>query len=540
MISATYTAHQVGWRYSAATLDSYLTDAASGSPTVSSVVQGETLLSYAALDRQAESLSAGLQLLGVAAGSVVTAQMPNWWEAAVAIQAVLRMACVINPVVPIYREAEMSFILKQAHSRVVFIGHRYRGFDYVEMMQRVLDSATDRPLVVVVRPETTLPDGFVAFDDVWSLEPLRRPDKSPQNIAVLLYTSGTTAEPKGVLHSHETIGWEIESMIRLLQIDSEDVIFMPSPVGHVTGLLYGVLMPARLSIPSVLMDIWEPGRAAEIIEENRCTVSVGATPFLTGLRDAYASRGSRSSLRAYLAGGSDVPPTLIADARSVLGAHVARGYGSSEVPTLTFSSAEDDARFAIETDGRPVEVGKVRIDNPDAEGEGEILARAPDMFLGYLDASLNADAFTVDGWFRTGDLGRLDEGAVVVTGRRKDIIIRGGENISAKEVENIMYEQPLVAEVANVGMPDPLLGERSCAFVVPRAGARLTLTEMVTWLESYRFAKQKLPERLVLVDELPKTASGKVQKFVLRKNITDSLARESRLSSETENDGFQA
>jgi cyclohexanecarboxylate-CoA ligase len=357
----------------------------------------------------------------------------------------------------------------------------------------------------------------VAFDDLHDGSASADDDgvTHPSDIALLLYTSGTTAEPKGVLHSHETISWEVNSMIGLCALGDRDTVFMPSPLGHVTGLLWGVLLPAKLAIPSVLLDVWDPDRAVGMIERHRCTFSVGATPFLIGLHDVYARTGRGSSLRMFAVGGSDVPASLVQRSREVLDANVFRGYGSSEVPTLTMCSPDGDPWVAAQTDGVPTVGSQLRIDAPDGQ-PGEILAKAPQMFCGYLDAEATASAFDTEGWLRTGDYGRIENGALVVTGRVKDIILRGGENLSAKEIEDVLYQHPAITEAAVVAMPDAVLGERACAFVVLRPGESLDLDELRGWLDGRRVARQKYPERLVIWPSLPTTASGKVQKFKLR------------------------
>jgi cyclohexanecarboxylate-CoA ligase len=265
-----------------------------------------------------------------------------------------------------------------------------------------------------------------------------------------------------------------------------------------------------------LLDIWQPEAAHRLIEDERCRFTLAATPFLLGLVDQYEKHGGRSSLRTFPCGGADVPPSLVRRSRAVMGTSVMRVYGSSEFPTFSCGRPDDDEAVAADTDGRPIGPVQHRLDQV-VDGVGELLIRGPDMFLGYLDPALNAAAFTEDGFFRTGDLASVDaEGAITIHSRLKDIIVRGGEKISAKDVEDRLFAHAAVGEVAVVGMPDPVLGERVCAFVVPTPGAAPTLAELITALELQGVARQKHPERLVLVEALPKTASGKVQKFLLR------------------------
>jgi cyclohexanecarboxylate-CoA ligase len=361
-------------------------------------------------------------------------------------------------------------------------------------------------------------------------EPVTR---DANDLALLLYTSGTTSAPKGALHTHNTLDYENRSIIELLGLSQEDVVFMPSPVGHITGILYGIQMPPMLRSGVVLLDIWEPTAGLELIQEHQCTFMLAATPFLYGLVH-HPSLGEYdvSSLRSFLCGGADVPPDLILNATTALDCMVARVYGSTEYPTATSGSAADPLEKRANTDGRAIGLARIRIvdehENDLGSGEdGELLARGPEMFVGYLDAELNKSAFTDDGWFRTGDLGRIDaEGHLEITGRKKDIIIRGGENLSAKEVEDHLFAHPGVAEVAVVGSPDPVLGERVCAVIVPEPGATLELAELIEWLLERKIAKQKLPESLIVLDQMPRTASGKIQKFRLRDLAKDGVEQE--------------
>jgi cyclohexanecarboxylate-CoA ligase len=319
-----------------------------------------------------------------------------------------------------------------------------------------------------------------------------------------------------VLHSHRTLGYECLSIARLFSLGT-DPLFMPSPVTHITGFLFGILLPPMLGVASVLMDVWDSTAAARLIEVERCGFTMGATPFLQGLVDAYSERSSPCALKWFLCGGADVPPQLVYRAREVLSSGVLRVYGSSEFPTFSCGRPQDPPDVGAHTDGFPISPAEGRLDHADGGGSAELLVRGPELFLGYLDASLNADAFTADGFFKTGDLASIDDrGAVTIVGRRKDIILRNGENISAKEIEDILYQHAAVQEVAVVAMPDRRTGEKVCAFVVPVAGSVPTLDDLCHYLESYQIARQKFPEWLELVNQLPVTASGKVQKFVLR------------------------
>jgi cyclohexanecarboxylate-CoA ligase len=515
-----------GW-YQGRTAASHLDDCAAKIPHQLAVVEGDMRLTYAELASAASRVAGGLRARGIAQGDVATMQMPNWWESTVAFQALTRLGCVVNPVVPIYREHEMGFIVDQARPAVIVIPHRFRGFDYVAMYDGLL-SAGDRPrpLVVVIRPDGPLPDGFVGLDDLPASESTVEAVGTSSDISLLLYTSGTTADPKGVLHSHDTLQYEVQSIIDLCALTADDLVFMPSPVTHITGFLYAFLLPPVLGTSTALLDVWDPVAAVDLVEREGCRFTVAATPFLHGMVEEHAKRGVGSPLRSFLCGGADVPPALVRRASEVMGGHIARVYGSSEFPTFCCGRPTDGPEVCADTDGVPIGPVECRLDN-EVDGVGELLVKGPDLFLGYLDPALNAASFTEDGYFRTGDLASLDErGAVTIRGRQKDIIVRGGENISAKEVEDILYGHPSIAEVAVVAMPDPVMVERACAFVVPVEGATVTLEDLTAFLSEQRIARQKHPERIELIDALPMTASGKVQKFVLRDQVRQRLAAE--------------
>lgn len=459
------------------------------------VADGHRRLTFGQLDALADRVAGGLAALGVRAGDVVSSQLPNRAESAVLFFAAGRLGAAHNPIVPIYGGRELRFILGQARS-VVFVGHDPTS---VERIRAELP-ALRHVLAAGELPEgDPPPPGLAAADDV----------------AVLLYTSGTAAEPKGALHSSNTLLAECAAQAGYHGMGNDEVFVMPSPVGHISGLIYGVLLPAWLGATSVLMERWDPGEFLALVEAERGTFCGGATPFLQGVADhPDLERFDLSSLRLFPCGGADVPPDLIRRAARRLGVRTGRGYGSTEFPSITSSAGPgepDDKR--AETDGRPIGPNRVRI----AE-DGEIWAKGPELFLGYRDASLNDDAFDAEGFFRTGDLGVLDaDGYLTVTGRVKDIVVRKGEKFSAREVEELLLAHPKVAQVAVVGIPDPETGERAWAFVVPRAASDPpTLGELNAFLLERELSKRKMPEGLEIVGALPMTLSGKVAKRLLR------------------------
>jgi len=456
-------------------------------PAKTAVVDANRRLTYAELDAQVDAVAVGLQRRGLGPGDVVSSQLPNAIESMLLCFATGRIGAVHNPIVTIYREREVAFIRQQAES-AVFVDD---------------------------------PD-----DDVLSDSPGARPEPyavDPDAPRFLLYTSGSTADPKGALHSDHTLLAECRAQAEYHGMTPDEVFVMPSPVAHVSGLLYGILLPVLLGAKSVLMPAWEPGRFLELVEAERGTFCGGATPFLQGVVEhPHLDRYDLSSFRLFPCGGADVPPELIRAAMARLKVRTGRGYGSTEFPSITSSSGPgepDDKR--AETDGRPIGANQVRI------VDGEIQARGPELFLGYRDPALDADAFTDDGWFRTGDLGYLDDdGYLTVTGRLKDIVVRSGEKLSAREIEDLLHEHPKVRAVAVVAVPDARTGERACACVVPRDPASPpSLEELGEFLLGRQISRRKVPEQLDIVAELPMTASGKVKKHELRARLTDEMRK---------------
>ena len=512
-----------------------LADVARTRPSAIAVVDGEVRLDYASLQDRVARLAGVLLRLGVRMGDVVSWQLPNWWEGLAVHHAVSAVGGISNPLMPILRERELAFVLRQSGARVLVVPERFRGFDHLGLAEALRQQVPTLEHVLVARPS----DGhsadltaLMATSTPMSLP--ERPSRAPSDPALLLYTSGTESVPKGALHSDATLAAEVASIRDLYALGDGDVVFMPSPLAHITGVLYGMLLPVLLGSGAVLQDIWDPEVGLGLIERQRCTFQVGATPFLQGLaRHPALSAYDVSSLRVFACGGADVAPALVDEAAQALGCCVVRTYGSTEMPTVTAGRPVDPPARRAATDGQVIGDAEVRVVDDDgvrlpAGRVGLLEVRGPELFLGYLDETLNAAAHTEDGWFRTGDLGVLDgDGYLTISGRAKDIIIRGGENISAKEVEDLLVQHDAVQEVAVVAMPDPAMGEKACAFVVCRDGAGpLHLADLTAFLDERRIARQKLPERLEMIDALPRTASGKVQKYKLRERITAVLEAE--------------
>jgi acyl-CoA synthetase (AMP-forming)/AMP-acid ligase II len=514
------------------TIGDWLDQLAARRPDQTLVIDGVRSVSAAEVRNLAQQLARILAERGLRQGHVVSFQLPNWHEAVVIELACAYAGYVCNPIVPIYRDAEVSFILADAGSRALFVPESFRGFDYRAMVARMRADLPRLGEVVFVRPGDASLLSFERFLRRPASAPLERPD--PNNVKLILYTSGTTSRAKGVLHTHNTIDAEIRNFIGWLKLDSSDAILMPSTVGHITGYLYGIELPITLGCPVVLMDVWDAQEAADLIERHRITFTLGATPFLQELaRTARASGRRLPRLRYFPTGGAPVPPEVIQDANAAFErCRCFRLYGSTEAPTVTLGVPDPQQQeLAATTEGYVVghEIRLLDANNePVGPGEeGEIASRGPEMCVGYAASEQNEEAFDAEGYFHTGDLGRLTpEGCLIITGRKKDLIIRGGENISPKEIEDVLYTHPAVREAAVVAMPHPRLGETACAFVTLREPGGFDFTEMRRMLEASGLAKQKYPERLEIVEALPYTAAGKIRKNILREQIAQRIARE--------------
>jgi acyl-CoA synthetase (AMP-forming)/AMP-acid ligase II len=490
------------------------------------LIEGERRLTRGDAWRDASSLAGYFLARGLEPGDVVSFQLPNWIETAVIALAARLCGLVINPIPPNYREAESRYIMQDCGAKLVFIPERYRGFDHLEMTQRLSKELPKLRDIVVVRGPGS---SQWHWEEILSTPPAPArdlPQVDPAAVMMVMYTSGTTSHPKGVLHSHHTYDYKVRQMGEAWGITDHDIVFMPSPVTHITGAFWSFDMPWIAGCSSVLLDAWSADRGIALIRDHRCTVSGGATPFLQQLLDTARERPQDlKSLRIFFCGGTTVSPDLIKRAGTTFSDCLFfRAYGCTEVPTISMGiRTREQARLGAETDGEVLPPMEVRLvasvgEEPVADGiEGEILARGPEQFLGYLHPEDNNDSFDDQGYFRTGDLGkRVSANYLVITGRKKDIIIRSGENISPKEVEDALLQHPAIADVAIVAMPSPATGEQGCAFVIPRVDASVDLADIRAFLERAGLARQKFPERLVIVSELPRVPTGKIRKDVLR------------------------
>ena len=526
------------------TVDVYLDRWARERPDKTAVVDASGRLTWSQLARTVERVAYGLGEHGLGAGSVISCQLPNWTEFVVLALAATRLGAILNPIPPTYRANELRFILETLQTQALVVPQRFRNFDYVEMAEGLRAGAPRLERVWIARgtPGRDMLPFAALLDTAWETRAGRRPlaGTDPNAVSEVIFTSGTTGEPKGVMHTSNTVLSIIYPVMERLAFSDRDVTLMSSTFGHQTGFLYGYNMTVLLGGTGVWLDVWNAEEAARLIAAERVTFTMGATPFLQDLTGTPAlERHDVSSLRVFISAGAPIPRKLVEDARRRLHCAISAGWGMTENGCVTCNGLDDPDEKVFGTDGAPLPGMEVAIVDDDGApqppaAEGNLLVRGHSQFVGYWKRpEFTREAHTADGWFKTGDRGVIDRsGYLSITGRSKDLIIRGGENISAFEVENVLFTHPKVAGVALVSMPDPRLVERGCAFVIPRPGAPPTLAELVDYLEARKLARHKFPERLELVSEFPMTPSGKVQKYKLREVIAEKLLTESARPTE--------
>jgi acyl-CoA synthetase (AMP-forming)/AMP-acid ligase II len=484
---------------------------------------GESQYSCGQIYVDALALSASMAEHGLRPGDVISFLTPNWVEAAVINLAAAMSGFIINPIVHIYRDAEVGMMLADCRAKMLFIAEEFRGFSYADMIRRLQPDLPELADVVLVRGVCEGMHSYHALVASGRGKDFARPKVDPASVKLLLYTSGTTGRPKAVLHSHNSLTRAVDCAKRHWKIKAGDAVIMPSPVSHVSGYSNGLELPFIAGTQTVLMETWNAAEALLLIERHKVTGTVAATPFLTELANAALEAKTRLPSLAYFAcGGAAVPPEVIPNANAAFDhCRAFRVFGSSEVPLVTLGfPATSDVHLAATTDGAIIDYDVRIVDDDErdvaAGDEGEILARGPAMFLGYADSAQTTEAITTDGFFRTGDIGYITtDGALVITGRKKDLIIRGGENISPKEIEDVLHTHEGVIAAAVVAMPHKRLGEGICAFIIGSASKEALLAHMAT----SGLARQKTPERFVFVSEFPRTPSGKIRKDTLRERL---------------------
>jgi acyl-CoA synthetase (AMP-forming)/AMP-acid ligase II len=446
----------------------------------------------------------------------VAVQLTNRLECAVAFEAVLMCGAVLVPIVHIYGPREVGFILTESQAKALIMPARFRS---VSCLQRIGEFSSIPSLQHVVVVDAPPGDGFVSWSELGRGR-YKRPSPSADDVAVLIYTSGTTSAPKGVQHSHNSILAEQQTLPDL--VTGDDVVqLITFPPGHIAGV-GSLLRPLVSGSRALFMDGWDPAAAVDLIHRHRITATAG-TPFhLEGLLDLGDTGTKLATLREFLVGAAAVSEEQGRRAAAA-GINTYRCYGSTEQPTITSARSYDAAPARMGTDGLPMRGVKVRVVGADGGVQpvgvdGEVVTQGPDQFIGYRDPAMDADAFTADGWFRTGDLGHLDtDGRLTITDRIKEVIIRGGETISSGQVEEVLNAHPAVAEGAVVAAPNPRYGDVVAAVVVLESGTALDLDGLRDHFAASGLARQKTPERLVIVEALPRTSMGKVRKAELRK-----------------------
>jgi cyclohexanecarboxylate-CoA ligase len=510
------------------TVDQLLTEAVAKTPDKIAMVADRAdrehapRLTYRELNDLADRAASSLLRLGVGRGDVVTVQLPNWWEFVVTAFACSKIGAVMNPVMPILRERELVYILNFCQAKVFVVPKTYRGFDYAAMAEGMRAELPHLKHVIVADGEDESDfERMLLSSKADQLPPGLRPD----DMAVLMFTSGTTGEPKGVMHTSNSLIACCKALSGRFGLDSSDVLLVASPVGHMTGYAAIVLLSVYLGGTMILQDVWEAKRGVGLMAREGVTYTAASTPFLSDICDAVKGGSPQpKNLRSFLCGGAPIPSVLIERAADEIGLKVCSLWGMTEVLAGTLTEPSRAAEKSASTDGRSLDGMEVRIvdteGRPVPAGEsGRLLVRGAQMFKGYYKRP-ELPTFDGDGWFDSGDLAYMDEdGYIRISGRVKDILIRGGENVPVVEIENLLYKHPAVSAVAVVGFPDARLGERGCAFIVPRSGSTIDLAAVQAYLGEARMAKQFWPERVELVAELPRTASGKIQKFRLRELV---------------------
>jgi cyclohexanecarboxylate-CoA ligase len=478
-------------------------------------------MTWAQLLEASHRSAAALIHLGVGHGEPVAFQLPNRLEFLAIALGTLRVGAVCEPLMPIFREHELQFMLRASAARVLFVPDRFRGHDHAAMAR---DLAPQLPALEHV---VVMGDGYA---DLLQRSPAPDPaqliDQRPsgEDTAQLLFTSGSTGEPKGVLHRHAVLDRATDAHIAHFSLTAGDVIYIPSPLAHQTGFLYGMWIALRLGAPQVLQEAWDADLGFDAMQRWGVTFVQCATPFLADLvRVATERSQAPQALTTFVATGAAIPRELAREARTALQAEVGGAWGTTESCLGAAFMPGGPPERAWTSDGGPMPNVRLRIVDdagrelpPDTEGNFEVLTDC--LFEGYLNRpDLTAEVVTADGWYRSGDLATLDgDGQLRITGRVKDVINRGGEKVPVAEVEQLLYAHPAVAEVAIVAMPDERLGERACAFVVLAEDGELDFAAMQAHLDAHRLTKTYWPERLEVVAELPRTPSGKIQKFILR------------------------
>ncbi|HAW3722891.1 TPA: medium-chain fatty-acid--CoA ligase [Escherichia coli] len=490
---------------------------------------------YSALDHAANCLASWLLANGIESGDRIAFQLPGWCEFTVIYLACLKIGAVSVPLLPSWREAELVWVLNKCQAKMFFAPTLFKQTRPVDLILPLQNQLPQLQQIVGVDKLAPATSSLSLSQIIADNTPLTTAITTHgDELAAVLFTSGTEGLPKGVMLTHNNILASERAYCARLNLTWQDVFMMPAPLGHATGFLHGVTAPFLIGARSVLLDIFTPDACLALLEQQRCTCMLGATPFVYDLLNLLEKQpADLSALRFFLCGGTTIPKKVARECQQ-RGIKLLSVYGSTESSPHAVVNLDDPLSRFMHTDGYAAAGVEIKVVDDARKTlppgcEGEEASRGPNVFMGYFDEpELTARALDEEGWYYSGDLCRMDEaGYIKITGRKKDIIVRGGENISSREVEDILLQHPKIHDACVVAMPDERLGERSCAYVVLKAPHHsLSLEEVVAFFSRKRVAKYKYPEHIVVIEKLPRTASGKIQKFLLRKDIMRRLTQD--------------
>ncbi|WP_225382529.1 medium-chain fatty-acid--CoA ligase [Escherichia coli] len=490
---------------------------------------------YSALDHAASCLANWMLAKGIESGDRIAFQLPGWCEFTVIYLACLKIGAVSVPLLPSWREAELVWGLNKCQAKMFFAPTLFKQTRPVDLILPLQNQLPQLQQIVGVDKLAPATSSLSLSQIIADNTPLTTAITTHgDELAAVLFTSGTEGLPKGVMLTHNNILASERAYCARLNLTWQDVFMMPAPLGHATGFLHGVTAPFLIGARSVLLDIFTPDACLALLEQQRCTCMLGATPFVYDLLNLLEKQpADLSALRFFLCGGTTIPKKVARECQQ-RGIKLLSVYGSTESSPHAVVNLDDPLSRFMHTDGYAAAGVEIKVVDDARKTlppgcEGEEASRGPNVFMGYFDEpELTARALDEEGWYYSGDLCRMDEaGYIKITGRKKDIIVRGGENISSREVEDILLQHPKIHDACVVAMPDERLGERSCAYVVLKAPHHsLSLEEVVAFFSRKRVAKYKYPEHIVVIEKLPRTASGKIQKFLLRKDIMRRLTQD--------------
>lgn len=490
---------------------------------------------YSALDHAASCLANWMLAKGIESGDRIAFQLPGWCEFTVIYLACLKIGAVSVPLLPSWREAELVWVLNKCQAKMFFAPTLFKQTRPVDLILPLQNQLPQLQQIVGVDKLAPATSSLSLSQIIADNTPLTMAIRTHgDELAAVLFTSGTEGLPKGVMLTHNNILASERAYCARLNLTWQDVFMMPAPLGHATGFLHGVTAPFLIGARSVLLDIFTPDACLALLEQQRCTCMLGATPFVYDLLNLLEKQpADLSALRFFLCGGTTIPKKVARECQQ-RGIKLLSVYGSTESSPHAVVNLDDPLSRFMHTDGYAAAGVEIKVVDDARKTlppgcEGEEASRGPNVFMGYFDEpELTARALDEEGWYYSGDLCRMDEaGYIKITGRKKDIIVRGGENISSREVEDILLQHPKIHDACVVAMPDERLGERSCAYVVLKAPHHsLSLEEVVAFFSRKRVAKYKYPEHIVVIEKLPRTASGKIQKFLLRKDIMRRLTQD--------------